>query len=155
MDIFDATLHYSELAKKKKIFPVVYDYPETIQKILWIFVSTWGIPEEGVPPKPRSGKGEYAEWISEIVSIESLLGSKPEETMQRALALYGEMKMNFMVVRPRAIRNLLIDLKRREATNSENIKKRKTFSEFMNTYEGDREKADPKTVAKDLKNLLK
>lgn len=154
LDMFDGILKYSEIGKQKNVFPVIYDYPETVQQLLWEFVSAWGIPEEAIPRKPRSGKGGYAEWISEISDLESLMGTNPQETMKSAVALYAEMKMNFMIVRPRAIRSVLIELKRRGNVSDEK-KKIKSFSDFMDGYENKGGFSDSRSFAKNLKKELK
>lgn len=113
-DGVDMMLHYGRIAQERGEILVIYDYPETLQKILKAFVKTWGIGEECIPRKPKNGRGEYAQWVNELQDISSLCGSFPDKTIKDSLSLYQETGMNFMVTHPLAIKKLLVELKRRK-----------------------------------------
>lgn len=113
-DGVDMMLHYARIAQSRGEIGAVYDYPETVQNILKLFVKVWGIQEYSIPRKPKNGKGKWAEWINELQSLESVCGSNVEESLKSALDFYNENNMSFMIVRPASIINVVLEVKRRK-----------------------------------------
>lgn len=105
-------------------FPMINDYPETIQGILKLFLSIWMLPSQAVPS--RKNRGQYKQWVLELNELETLCAKDPKKIMTSAYEKYVREGMSFMVTHPASIKRLIVS-----SISSDN-RKIKSFSDRMN-----------------------
>ena len=106
-DMMDGILWSASIAQNKNEYPVISDYPETLQTILKEFIRVWQLPEQAIPSKKQYS--QYKEWVLELTNLESLCSKNIAKIMDLSLERYNSSGMNFVISRPRAIKNLIID----------------------------------------------
>ncbi len=150
-DALDFMLWQTAQAAKNNVPSVIFDYPETVQNALTQFVKVWGIPDAAIPSKRN--KSQFKEWIIELTEMENLCGGNCEKAITASLKHYNEAGKDFAVVRPRALKTLLVEV---AALRNRNMVAKKKFSDMVIPGEEPAASSEDQiSVARNLKNLFK
>lgn len=147
-DMMDGILWGASIGEKKNEYPVISDYPETLQTILREFIRVWQLPEQAIPSKKQYS--QYKEWILELTNLESLCSKNIAKIMDLSLEHYNGSGMNFIVARPKAIRTLIVHAVAKYKRDTES-KQKELESKTIDIAD----KSEFKKTIKELKSMFK
>ena len=146
----DTFLAFEKMAQSRQEYSQISDYPETVIKILRLFVELWCIPERAIPS--RHIRGRFAQWIKELQELENLGGKDWESVMKNTYEEFSKMKKQFIVSHPLAIRSLMVDIIAKQNREQRDAKQQQNpVSKVVVTEDG--KKQDAK-FAKGLKSIF-
>jgi len=140
-DMFDGVMAQQADFERQNLPEHIWDYPDTLVRVLKAFYKYWNIPAGAIPTKKQ--KGNYSLWIEQLTTLTQIFPeSSTEKVMELSHVRYRETGGNIIIARPLAIKTYIIDAMRIMKDESE----KESLSSLAN--------AQPPAEKKDLQNTI-